>query len=423
MGAVVCCQYNGVGKILELCLESRTKYPYGCPTMSVREMPKLPSPFSSIPFKRLSYSYPSPIHRLPGLTQQCKQQTRSDGFNLWTKREDQAGPLACYGNKYRKFEYIIPDIIDQGRRSGREVTMLVTEGAIQSNHTVQVAGLARVLGLKCTVLLHRGVGGMRAAQDKEQYCTVGNVHLNKLLGANVIMTDESDTGDEKGPLLPTLDELESQGEVPYWISSGASLHPLGGLGYARCAFEIARQQDELAEDGQLNGSGRFDYIFVACGSGSTLAGLIAGFKLLEKSTAADSVAAIPRIIGIMTSPTKSRSYQEERILRLARNTGKLVGLRAEDITDKDVHLDDRFAGEAYGILDKDTAEILNLASRTDAFILDPVYTAKVMRGMLHWAQGDRVPSEYGVSREDQGHVNALFIHTGGQSALSAYPEA
>lgn len=383
----------------------------------------LPHPFSSIPLHRLSYSNPSPIHLLPVLTRRCNQNAGSDGLLLWTKREDQAGSLACYGNKYRKFEYIIPDILDQQQRHGRPVTMLVTEGAVQSNHTVQVASLARILGLRCTVLLHKGIGGLRVARDKENFATVGNVQLNRMLGASIIMTDESDTGDEKGPLVPILDDLESQGEVPYWISSGASLHLLGGLGYARCAFEIAEQECVMLESGQLGGSGHFDYIFVACGSGSTLAGLIAGFKLLEKTFSKDPKTGTPQIVGIMTSPTKSLSYQEERILRLARNTGKLIGLREDEITEADVHLDDGFVGEAYGVLDNDTAEAIDLAAKTDSLILDPVYTGKVMRGMLYWADSGRLLPMSGSEGDQPVPVNALFIHTGGQSALSAYADA
>lgn len=375
-------------------------------------MLELPVPFSSIPIHRLSYIHPSPIHYLPGLTKYVNNDTseRQPAVRLWVKREDQAGPLACYGNKYRKFEYIIPDIIER-----KNVTTIVTEGAVQSNHTVQVASMARILGLKCSVLLHRGIGGARVANDKQAYTRVGNVQINHLLGADVRMTDENDTGDENGPLLPFLEELKGQGEVPYWIPSGASLHPLGGLGYVRCAFEIEAQKEELIKNQQLEH--KFDHIFVACGSGSTLAGLIVGYKLLEKMK-----ADVPKVTGVLTSPTKPRSYHHERILRLARMTAKLVGLDPNtDIQQGDVHLDDEFVGTGYGILDEQTATALDVAATHDSLILDPVYTAKVMNGMLKWAksQSNRLENESGSER---GPTNALFIHTGGQSALSAYAD-
>lgn len=383
--------------------------------------PNLPSQFSSIPRYALSYPWSSPIHTLPKLTQVVNQGFDGSQLNLWAKREDQAGPWACYGNKYRKFEYIIPDILAQKQKTGHAATILVTEGGIQSNHTVQVASMARILGMKCLVLLHKGIGGLREAEDKTAFLRVGNVQLNKLLGAEIRLTDERDTGDDKGPLLPVLDELKAQGEVPYWISSGASLHPLGGLGYARCAFEIEAQEKELVQAHRLSGSGQFDYIFVACGSGSTLAGLVSGFKLLEK-TRPDKAEKPRQIIGILVS-RKSRSSQEERILRLARVTGRLIGLDPEsDITPEDVHLDDRFVGKAYGLLDNDTAATIQLVATNESLVLDPVYTGKVMHGTLHWAREHARLGQQISKDSNSTPPNALFIHTGGQSALCAYAD-
>lgn len=384
-------------------------------------MISLPTPFSNLPLQRLGYAHPSPIHLLPNLTHHVNGRAArhpSSGVRVWAKREDQAGPLTCYGNKYRKLEYIIPDILAQ-----KNVTMIVTEGAIQSNHTVQVASMARTLGLKCTVLLHRGIGGLRVAEDKDAFLRVGNVLLNRLLGADVRITEDGDTGDETGPLTPVLDELRAQGEVPYWIPSGASLHPLGGLGYARCAFEIASQEQQLAAGLQLGGSKHFDSIFVACGSGSTLAGLIAGFKLYEMVKQAGGVVPPKRnIIGVLTSPTKSRTYQEGRILRLARAAGKLIGLEPEtDITEADIHLDDRFVGPGYGILDAATTETIELAAKTDSLLLEPVYTAKAMHGLIHWAQSAE-ELQRPEGSDQASPVNILFIHTGGQSVLSAYAD-
>lgn len=373
-------------------------------------MVKLPIPFGQLPFHELSYKKESPVHRLPALSAYVTNASseRRQTVRLWAKRDDQAGPLLGWGNKYRKFEYIIPDIL------AKKASMIVTEGGLQSNHTVQVAGMAKRLGLKSLVLLHRGIGGLRAARDKDAFVRVGNVQLNKLLGAEIRFTDERDTGDEHGPLIPgVLEELKDKGETPYWISSGASLHPLGGLGYARCAFEIAEKESRLQESRLYLGQ-RLDYVFVACGSGSTLAGLIAGFKLLERLNLDKPHYSQRKIVGILVS-RKSRQSQEERILCLARNTGKLIGLQEEDITAEDVHLEDAFVGEAYGILDRATAETIELAARLDGLQLDPVYTGKVMRGMLHWA------TNHSLERPGPKR-NALFIHTGGQNALNAYAD-
>ncbi|KAE8364149.1 tryptophan synthase beta subunit-like PLP-dependent enzyme, partial [Aspergillus caelatus] len=241
------------------------------------------------------------------------------------------------------------------------------------------------------------------------------------------MLEDSSTVDEGDPITPILEELRAQGKVPYWIPSGASLHPLGGLGYARCAFEIAAQEKE-----QLGENGRFDYIFVACGSGSTVGGLIAGFRLLQKLEAqtrqdenAERVIG-RKVIGILNSPTKPREYHEGRVLNFALRAAHLIGLDPErDVTPEDVHLDDRFAGTAYGELDPTSKEILALIAQEEGVIVDPVYTVKVMRGVMHWVQEGELTRDWsrrlGTS-PSENRVNALFIHTGGQSALSAYAD-
>jgi 1-aminocyclopropane-1-carboxylate deaminase len=201
------------------------------------------------------------------------------------------------------------------------------------------------------------------------------------------------------------------------------------LGYARCAFEIAAQEKE-----QFGESGQFDCIFVACGSGSTVGGLIAGFKLQEKieaqaphDTNPAAVTKRPRkVIGILTSPTKPREYHEARVLDFARRAARLIGLDPEeDISLDDVHLDDRFAGTAYGVLDPDGKETLALMAQQDGVIVDPVYTVKAMRGVIHWVKEGDLMKDWSLPSEassKQSPVNALFIHTGGLSALSAYAE-
>ncbi|KAJ5461495.1 uncharacterized protein N7458_003047 [Penicillium daleae] len=395
--------------------------------------PQLPPPFNQIPRYPILYHEPSPIHPLPTLSH-TSTTTRTPPIpriSIFAKREDQGSPLACAGNKYRKLEYIIPDILSQTptyyyheshpatKPLPGPATILVTEGALQSNHTVQVAALARKLGLKALVLLNRDTGGgYKTSSAPECFAQTGNVQINRLLGAEIRMYNANNP--EATDAQPVLDELTKSGQRPYWIPGGASLHSLGGLGYARAAFEIAAQEKEA----QLGGSGRFDFIFVACGSGSTVAGLISGFKLLEKLRRSSGEASWDRgsrnIIGILTSPTRPQNYHEERVLRFARRAGELIGLLdAEmEVTMEDVHLDDRFVGDGYGVIDDETRKALSLMAETEGIVLDPVYTAKVAAGMMHWVHSEEMTKyapEHGLQE-----VNVLFIHTGGQAALSAY---
>lgn len=487
--------------------------------MSKKVHLQLPEPLASIPRANLLYPFSSPIHPLQNLTNTSAASTLGSGsaqtqrertlsrpgrkietlkgprkvqISLYAKREDHSSPLACAGNKYRKLEYIVPDVlaarprfgagraadfpvdVSSGSSSGfaqgsanananedgngnwsekngtkGPVTTLVTEGAIQSNHTVQVASVASRIGLEAVVILHKGTGGgLSQSPAKDSFLRTGNVQVVKLLGADVRMLESPPEGSSKTQhtlVDEVLDDLRGHGKVPYWIPSGASLHPLGALGYARGAFEIAAQEEELFAAGQReNGNGpggsRFDYIFVACGSGSTVAGLIAGFKYLEKTDLQSQSqsqsrqgqnqtrqrASRPRrVIGIMTSPTKPKAYHEDRILRFARRAGEMIGLNSEDITMDDVNVDDRFVGEGYGVLDGQTKEALSYMAEKEEVMLDPVYTAKVTRGMMHWVGDGEIERDVLGEQEDeqkQKQVNAVFIHTGGQSALGAYAD-
>ncbi|PYH78521.1 tryptophan synthase beta subunit-like PLP-dependent enzyme [Aspergillus uvarum CBS 121591] len=444
----------------------------------------LPPPFAQIPRHPLLYPHHSPIHPLPALTKHLLP--THNKITLHAKREDQASPLASAGNKYRKLEYLVPDILSPTPQYGglgpspergsappppppssttrtKKTTTLVTEGALQSNHTVQVAALANHLRLDAVLLLHKTTGGgWRAAPDPRAFARSGNVQIAGLLGAEIRLLEsannedeDASTADDDDPIAAIIHTLRTQhGKIPYWIPSGASLHPLGGLGYARCAFEIAAQEEEQEEESQnapnpqtssQKSQFRYDYIFVACGSGSTLGGLIAGFKLLEKmeiakhpQTTATAAAGQQRprprpprkIIGVLTSPTSPKAYHEARVLRFARQAAGRIGLDPQrDVTADDVTLEDRFVGAGYGVLDPETKHTINMMARTEAVVLDPVYTAKVARAMMHWVGTGELEEDWrrrmtdtGKTAEEPDSVNVLFIHTGGQSALSAYAD-
>ncbi|KAK1144348.1 hypothetical protein N8T08_005500 [Aspergillus melleus] len=398
----------------------------------------LPETFAKIPRHPLLYSHPSPIHPLPTLTtlltRTHQHQPPSPRISLYAKREDQSSPLASSGNKYRKLEYLVPHIrqyvhqpdgTDIPLPSNRKPTTLVTEGAVQSNHTVQVAALASHLGLDAVVILHKSTGGgLSATMDPVAFLRTGNVQIDRLLGAEMRLLDSDNVADDgSDPIAPIMRELWAQGKVPYWIPSGASLHPLGGLGYARCAFEIAAQEKEHLGVGE-----RFDYVFVACGSGSTVAGLVAGFRLVEKLEEARrtegsvTLGRKRRIIGILNSPTKPREYHEERVLRFARRAAVQIGLDWTDINADDVRLDDRFTGTGYGVLDPKSKETLAWMAQCEGVLLDPVYTAKVATGMAHWVQQGDLVNDWASHPSEHPQINALFIHTGGQSALGAYAD-
>lgn len=152
---------------------------------------------------------------------------------LWMKRDDLTG-LEGGGNKTRKLEFLVGDAIQRG------CDMLVTVGAIQSNHTRQTAAAAAKANLKCA-LLH-------CAWTKDagaNYRSVGNILLSNIMGADLYLDETERPIEDQGPLAEFMTHLRSKGHEPYLIPGGASEHPLGSMGYINCAVELSQQIDKL----------------------------------------------------------------------------------------------------------------------------------------------------------------------------------
>jgi 1-aminocyclopropane-1-carboxylate deaminase len=222
------------------------------------------------------------------------------------------------------------------------------------------------------------------------YDRVGNIQLSRIMGADVRLVDAGFGIGFKESWEGALAELEAQGARPYAIPAGASDHELGGLGFARWAAEVAEQERELGVV--------FDTIVVCSVTGSTQAGMIAGFAALDDER---------RIIGIDGSAKPAQT--REQIARIAQRTGRLLELD-RTLTIDDVVLDERYHAGTYGIPDDQTLEAIRLAGRLEGMLTDPVYEGKSMAGMIDLvARGEIEPSS-----------NVLYAHLGGQPALSAY---
>src|SRR5213592_3123234 len=208
---------------------------------------------------------PSPVHKLERLSEHLGGQVE-----IWAKREDCNSGLAYGGNKVRKLEYLAADAIAQ------RCDTLVSIGGVQSNHTRQVAAVSARLGLRCVLVQEHWVEWPDAVYDK-----VGNILLSRIMGADVRL---SEAGFDIG-IRPSWEEalasVEEGGGKPYAIPAGASDHPLGGLGFAGWADEVAAQERELGVF--------FDTVVVCSVTGSTQAGMIAGFAGQERER---------RVIGI-----------------------------------------------------------------------------------------------------------------------------
>ncbi|MFI0091551.1 1-aminocyclopropane-1-carboxylate deaminase [Streptomyces bobili] len=320
---------------------------------------------------------PSPVHPLHRLTEHL------GGAALWAKREDCNSGVAYGGNKTRKLEYLIADALAQG------CDTLVSIGGVQSNHTRQVAACAARAGLKCVLVQESWVDWPDSVYDK-----VGNILISRLAGADVRLVRAGFGIGFKESWELALREVEESGGKPYAIPAGASDHPLGGLGFAGWAYEVAEQERELGVF--------FDTVIVCSVTGSTQAGMVAGFAALEEAGGRPR-----RVIGVDASakPAETRT----QIARIAERTGRLIGA-ARELTEADVELDVRYHAGVYGVPDEVTLEAMRLAARTEGMVTDPVYEGKSMAGLVDL-----------VARGEIGRDSTvLYAHLGGQPALNAY---
>ncbi|WP_186393753.1 MULTISPECIES: 1-aminocyclopropane-1-carboxylate deaminase [unclassified Pannonibacter] len=326
-------------------------------------------------FERYPLTFgPTPIEKLDRLSAEL-----GGAVEIYAKRDDCNSGLAFGGNKLRKLEYIVPDVLASGADT------LVSIGGVQSNHTRMVAATAAKLGLKCVVVQESWVPHEDAVYDR-----VGNILLTRLMGADSrIVEDGFDIGIRKS-WEDALQSVKDAGGKPYGIPAGASVHPYGGLGYVRFAEEVRAQEAEMGI--------RFDYIIVCVVTGSTQAGMIVGF-------AADGRA--DRVIGIDASGTPEQTRSQVR--EIVDRTADLVELGRPVREDEIVIVED-YAYPAYGVPSAETNEAIRMAARTEAMITDPVYEGKSMQGMIDLIRKGKIPAGSKV----------LYAHLGGAPAINGY---
>jgi 1-aminocyclopropane-1-carboxylate deaminase len=316
---------------------------------------------------------PSPVHRLERLS------AHLGGAAIWAKREDCNSGLAYGGNKTRKLEYFVPDALAQG------ATHLVSIGGVQSNHTRQVAAVAAKIGLKAHLVQESWVDWPDSVNDR-----VGNILLSRIMGARVELVEAGFGIGIKSSWEQALEDVRAAGGVPYPIPAGGSDHRLGGLGFANWADEVQQQEAELGVF--------FDTIVVCSVTGSTHAGMIAGFAGQDRPR---------RVLGIDASAKLAET--QAQVARIARNTAELIGLGRE-LREDEITVLEGWAGDYYGIPVASTLEAIRLTGRLEGMIIDPVYEGKSMAGLIELVQrGDIEPSS-----------NVLYAHLGGQPALNAY---
>ncbi|WP_030909391.1 1-aminocyclopropane-1-carboxylate deaminase [Streptosporangium amethystogenes] len=330
--------------------------------MSLADFPRYPLLFG-----------PSPVHPLDRLT------AHLGGARIWAKREDCNSGLAFGGNKTRKLEYLIPEALAQGADT------LVSIGGVQSNHTRQVAAVAAKLGLKALLVQESWVDWPDSVNDR-----VGNILLSRIMGAEVRLVDEGFDIGFRDSWEQALTEVRQAGGVPYAIPAGASDHRLGGLGFANWAYEVQQQERELGVF--------FDTIIVCSVTGSTHAGMIAGFAGQDRPR---------RVIGIDASAKIEATRAQ--VERIARDTAELIGL-GRDLREDEITVLEGWAGDFYGIPVPSTLDAMRLTGSLEGMIIDPVYEGKSMAGLIDLVRSGEIGPD----------SNVLYAHLGGQPAVNAY---
>jgi D-cysteine desulfhydrase family pyridoxal phosphate-dependent enzyme len=322
--------------------------------------------------RRLSLIFtPTPVHFLERASKQL-------GAEIWIKRDDLTG-FAASGNKGRKLEYLIADAIEAGADT------VVTCGAWQSNFIRQCTAACNVYGLEFhAVAMHwpyPAVGRETRPHDWTPYTEVtSNELLNQWLGGAVVRLIEDGTWDELEQAADDLaTQLSAQGKRVYRIPAGGSTG-VGALGFVRAAGELLTQSLD------------FDRIIVACGSGSTQAGLVYGLRQSNVATA---------VIGICTDNEPELLDQMERI---GEELDELLGAKLR-LTRDDFDLRLEFAGRGYQSQTPESQEAISFLAKSEAIFLDPIYTGKAFAGLINLALKSELPGR------------TLFWHTGGFPGL------
>jgi D-cysteine desulfhydrase len=297
------------------------------------------------------------------------------GPEVWAKRDDLLG-LFPGGNKTRKLEFLVADALAQGADT------LVTCGAPQSNHCRITLAAATKEGLKCRFVIEERVPGSFDEQAS------GNHFMFRLMGVEAITVVPAGT-DMARAMQAVADDLCAAGRKGYVIPGGGS-NALGGLGYVACAQEL---QQQCFEQGL-----HFDAVVVGSGSSGTHGGLLAGFL--------GNRILIP-IVGIGVS--RDPADQEPLVHKEAQAVSDLLGL-GMTVPRQAVRSVGGYWQPKYSVPNARMVEAVQMLARTEALLLDPVYTGKIMAGLIGLARAGEWPAG----------ARVLFLHTGGLPSLHAY---
>ncbi|MCB2053036.1 MAG: D-cysteine desulfhydrase family protein [Geminicoccaceae bacterium] len=333
----------------------------------------LQAKLDALPRVRLAH-LPTPLEPCPRLS--AALAGPGGGPQIWVKRDDLTG-LAFGGNKTRQLEFVFAELLARGADT------LVIGAYTQSNWCRQATAAAMKLGLDVALVLLHGEKGPRLQ---------GNLLLDRLMGADVTVVDLDSMEKLQPHLDAKADSLSAAGRKPYVVAPlGVESLSLGALGYVGAALEM---------DAQCTAAGLDPAHLYLCGANMTPAGLALGFEALGRRVHIRNVA-----------PIRWTMPRDEDIARIAEATARRLDLDVR-IDKSVIDNTDAFIGERYGVVTEEGLEALKLAARTEALILDPVYSSKAMAALVADVRDGKITADEPV----------VFLHTGGNPALFAYAE-
>lgn len=320
---------------------------------------------------------PTPFMKLENFTHEL------GGPNIYIKRDDMTG-LAFGGNKSRKLEYIIQDVLE------KKADVIITWAGLQSNWCLQTAAAARKFGIKPVLVLFN-VYDLPVEYD-------GNLLLDLILKAEIEIREAEKGGvvhleDVDAILEEVTAEMKESGHTPYVAPIGGSAvggsmeKPLGAISYVNAFIEMVEQAERQGIE--------VNHVIHASGSGGTQAGLVVGAKAWNERA---------KVIGVSVS--EERQTYQELVLDITRDTEKTLG-GSFGIGEEDIIIFDEYIREGYGEVNQEVSDSIRLMALKEGIFLDPVYTGKAMVALI-----DLVKKEY--FKKDE---NVVFFHTGGTAAL------
>jgi 1-aminocyclopropane-1-carboxylate deaminase/D-cysteine desulfhydrase-like pyridoxal-dependent ACC family enzyme len=319
--------------------------------------------FPRVPLAHL----PTPLELLPRLT------AALGGPTLYVKRDDLTG-LAFGGNKTRQLEFVMADVM----RHKPEI--LVTGANIQSNWSRQATAAAVKLGIPIVLVL----------RNTDMQEIQGNVLLDLWMGAEVHFVDEPDMTRMQAHIDDVVAELQAQGKHAVKLDSWS---PLTAVAYVNMMLELQEQCEAMRLAPTR--------LWLAA-AGPTQAGIELGARLLDWQLSITGVAPLRWSDAAMTVHVAQVASQAAELL------GAAVRVRSEEIDNRDGYI-----GAGYAIPTPEGLAAMRLAARTDALLLDPVYTGKALAGLINAVRKGE------LTRDD----TVIFVHTGGLPANFAYRDA